>query len=250
MKEKLKKLFSGNGSLTLLSLISLFLVFALVCGGVLFAVYEAGIIDSPFAVATTTPVRGTAAPPSNAVAREELDGIDTLENLEGLLAAFPYYDDFFAEFYITYAYESYNIEFYRIYRHGKKYRIEIYDAYDNMKKKIVCDGARVVLTDYISASDAVYALSEEFSFERQAPLPSFALFKDEEYRITSFSESGDRISVRCDFPTLAMYDIVTVDLSTGIMEAARTYFGGQVVMFYDIRTFETEYLFNELLFLT
>ena len=43
--KKLKKILVNNGSLTLLSIISLILVFAIVCFAALSLIYKAGIID-------------------------------------------------------------------------------------------------------------------------------------------------------------------------------------------------------------
>ncbi|MGN1095910.1 MAG: hypothetical protein ACI4QR_05935 [Eubacteriales bacterium] len=251
MKEKLKKLFFGNGSLTLLSIISLILIFAAVCLLVFSVIYKAGVIDLPFLTKST---EKTATPflPSDDEGNKAPGyiSVNTRENLEKLLSSFPYYNDFYAEFYITYTYETYNIELYRVYKYGEKYRIETLDSYGNLKKKIVCDGKRVSVTDYISLSSAIYDISEEFTFEKQAPLPSFSFFGSGEYYISGYLESGGICSVRCEYPALNMSDIVDIDMNTGLMKRSHSYIGETLVMFYDIKNFDTNYLFNELLFFT
>lgn len=252
MKEKIKKFFAGNGSLTLLSILSLIIVFVVVCSAVLAAFYRAGVIDSPFAERTAASTVGGFIPSGgDGNGTTDYSEINVKKNMEKLLSSFPYQEDFFSEFYITHIYESsYSIDFYRVYKHGEKYRIEIFDAYENMKKKIVCDGMNVAVTDYVSLSSEEYTVTDEFTFEKQVPLPSFILLGSEMYGISEYSESNGKCTVKCDFPSLSMYDIVVFDMSTGIMEVARTYFNDSVVMFYDIKEFDIDYLFNELLFLT
>lgn len=251
MKEKIKKLLKGNGSLTLLSIISLLTLFFVVCVMVLSIVYRAGIIEFPFDSKTSSETDEPFLPSSDGGNKNVIySDLNTKENNEKLISSFPYYNDFYAEFYITYIYESYNIEFYRVYKHSDKYRIEIYDAYNEMKKKIICDGTRVAITDYISISSAMYASSDEFSFEEQVPLPYFSMLGTEKYFISEYSEEGGKCTVKCDFPSLSMYDIVNIDMSTGIMDSARTYFNDNVVMYYDIKEFNVNYIFNELVFLT
>ena len=166
MKEKIKKLLKGNGSLTLLSIISLLTLFFVVCVMVLSIVYRAGIIEFPFDSKTSPETDEPFLPSSDGGNKNVIySDLNTKENIEKLISSFPYYNDFYAEFYITYIYESYNIEFYRVYKHSDKYRIEIYDAYNEMKKKIICDGTRVAITDYISISSAYSLYGSSISID-------------------------------------------------------------------------------------
>ncbi len=243
--KKLKQFLFNNGSLTLLSIISIILVFAIVCFSVLSVIYKTGIIEIPYLSQTADSTQNTLSPSYEADNREpDYEAIDHESNIKTLLASFPYYDDFYAEFYITYIYESYNVEFCRIYKQNEKYRIEIYDMQNDLSSLVVCDGYAVSVQNEDGVSER-YLISEEFDFEAQAPLPSFLFYKTGEYVLKSYTEEKGVCTVECEYPLLGTKDIITIDTETGLMKNYLMYLGDKVIMFYDIMEFDIDVAFDE-----
>ncbi|MBO5005912.1 MAG: hypothetical protein J6C89_00560 [Clostridia bacterium] len=246
--KKLKKILFNNGSLTFLSIVSLILVFALVCLIVLSAIHRAGLIENPFGAGDTQTTQGVFLPSADAENREpHYDEINHEENFKKLLASFPYYEELYAEFYITYVYEAYNVEFYRVYKNGERYRIESYDMQSNRIELIVCDGKSVSVTDADGKVD-VYPVSENFTFAKQASLPTFLFYEKSGYSLIKYGTEGSDYSIRCEYPDLGTADVVTLDVNTGVLKSAITYLGEKVIMFYDVMEFEPHYAFGEDLF--
>ncbi len=247
--KKLKKILFNNGSLTLLSIISLILVFVIVCAGALTAIYQIGIIDNPFDMGAEQTTQAAFLPSANEENKKpEYEGMDSEENFKKLLSSFPYYKDIYAEFYITYIYESYNVEFYRVFKNGELYRIESYDMQNNLRELIICDGERVSVMNS-DGETCVYPVCEEFSFANQSNLPTFLFFKKDEYVLSGYNIEGADYIVNCEYPNMGTSDIVIFDVETGNLKKARTYLDETVIMFYDIMDFETEYAFEDELFL-
>lgn len=247
--KKLKRILLGNGSLTLLSIISLILLLVIVCTISLSVIYKKGGFDLPFSfgsdeetVQSTKPVQdiGNNAEPS-------YSGIDYDESIKTLFGSFPYYDDLYAEFYITYIYESYNVEFYRVYKHGECYRVETYDMQNNLISIFACDG-KVARSMDINGAITEYPVSEAFSAATQLPLPSFLFGKSEEYVLTSRSEQNGELKLECEFPVLGTKDVLTIDTQSGIMKSAMMYLDEKVIMFYDIVEFESDFVFDDSVF--
>lgn len=247
--KKLKKLLVNNGSLTLLSIISLILVFAIVCLAVLSVIYKTGFTAIPFVSRTAESTQSALPPSADGDNREpEYEAINSEETIKKLLASFPYYDDFYAEFYVTYIYESYNVEFYRIYKQGERYRIEIYDMQHNLSELIVCDGMGVAVRNKEGFVKS-YPVSEEFTLANQTPLPSFLFYKSEVYTLSEYIEEDGVCTIECEYPVLGTKDIVTIDMETGIMKSSLMYLGEKVIMFYDMMEFETDFTFDDSLFI-
>ena len=246
--KKLKKILFNNGSLTLLSIVSLILVFVIVCAGALTAIYQMGIIDNPFDIGEEQTTQAAFLPSADEENRKpEYVEIDSKENFKKLLASFPYYEDVYAEFYITYVYESYNVEFYRVYKNADLYRIESYDMQNNLRELIICDGERV----FVMNSDrevSFYPVCEEFSFANQSNLPTFLFYKADDYVLSGYNIDGTDYTVNCEYPSMGTSDSVVFDVETGNLKKARTYLGKTVIMFYDIMDFETDYAFEDGLF--
>ncbi len=244
--KKLKKILVNNGSLTLLSIISLILVFAIVCFAALSLIYKAGIIDPSFFLRAEETTQGVFYPSAD---EENVEpgyaAIDSEENFKKLLSSFPYYDDFYTEFYVTYVYESlYNVEFYRIYKSGERYRIETYDMQNNLAQLTLCDGTRAYVTNG-EGHTASYPVSADFTLANQAALPSFLFYESGEYALIEYTEETGICTVTCEYPSLGTSDVVSIDMKTGIMKSSITSLDGKVIMFYDIMDFETECVFEE-----
>lgn len=246
--KKIRNFLFNNGSLTFLSIISLILVFVIVCAGALTMIYRIGFIDNPFDVGADQTTQAAFLPSANEENKKpQYEDMDSEENFKMLLASFPYYEDIYAEFYITYIYESYNVEFYRVYKNGALYRIESYDMQNNLRELVICNGTHVSVMDKYGEF-SVYPVSEAFSFENQSSLPTFLFLKNDEYILSDYHMDGTDYIVTCDYPNLGTSDVVTFDAKTGALKKARMYFGETVIMFYDIMDFDTEYAFENGLF--
>ncbi len=246
--KKLKKILFNNGSLTFLSIVSLILVFVSVCFLVLTAIYRAGFIENPFGVGDAQTTQGVFLPSADEENKEpHYEEVNYEENFKKLLASFPYYEDLYAEFYITYVYEAYNVEFYRLYKNGERYRIESYDMQNNRIELIICDGKSVSVTNaqgYVKT----YPVSEDFTFASQASLPSFLFYEKSGYSLSEYRIEDSDYYVKCEYSDLGTSDVVTLDAETGALKSARTYLGEKVIMFYDVMEFESHYAFSNDLF--
>ncbi len=247
--KKLKKILLGNGSLTLLSIISLILLLVVVCTASLSVIYKKGIIDIPFSFGTEEETVQSTRPVQDIGNNSEsnYNSIDHEESIKTLFDSFPYYDDIYAEFYITYIYESYNVEFYRVYKHGERYRVEIYDMQNNLISVSVCNGESAMFQDKNGAITE-YPVSEAFSAATQLPLPSFLFGESEEYILSSCEEQNGELRLECDFPVLGTKDVITFDTQSGIMKSAMMYLEEKVIMFYDIVEFESDFVFDDSVF--
>lgn len=247
--KKLKKILLNNGSLTLLSIISLILLLVIVCTASLSVIYKKGIIDIPFSFGTDEETAQSTKPVQNIGNNIEpsYDGIDHEESIKTLFDSFPYYDDLYAEFYITYIYDSYNVEFYRVYKHGDLYRVETYDMQNRLISVSACNGNTAATQDE-NGVITEYPISDAFDSSEQLPLPSFLFSESDEYVLTAHSEQNGELTLECEFPILGTKDVVTIDAQSGIMKSAMMYLDEKVIMFYDIVEFESDFVFDDSIF--
>lgn len=62
----------------------------------------------------------------------------------------------------------------KIWRSGDRYRLESFDSDGALQRVAICDGEKVMVTEYSSRTESVsgvFPISEEFSFENQAGMP-------------------------------------------------------------------------------
>ncbi|MBQ0124770.1 MAG: hypothetical protein KBS59_00415 [Clostridiales bacterium] len=221
-----------TGIKSLLSMLSIILVFAAVCALCIFLLNKAGVINVDWLRSTeaeeTTAKTGPDIPLGEGHNGTYSEIVLDDTELRAILDSVPFYDTFYFRVYVTYVGKygfsgvgaNYKVEVYDIYKDGEKYKIITYNDRMRTLSQITCDGESVELYDYETKSRKLYPVSEDFTFGAQAPLPDFAIFTKEEYDVLGYYGADDEYVITCRFDKMNLTDEIHVDGESGLV----TYF--------------------------
>lgn len=168
--------------LTLISVLSVLLAFALVCALCLFVLYKMEIVE--FAFGPPKEVQGgtlsgtdfslpvhTAAPPTaNAV-------VTGTVGFDRMLAETPFSDSYYIKIQISSDETAGNdvpvSGIYEIWRYGDRYKINRYSSGNETEQIITCDGRRIQVIDFLAPSSIYYSVSDGYTFEKMAANAGF-----------------------------------------------------------------------------
>ncbi len=225
----MKKLLASKSFLTVMSILSVLLVFFLLCMGVLAVLDSMGIISFSFSEQTdlsssqTIPQSAnfpiytkTPQEPERLVFEEEIP--------EALLAELPLIDTYYLKIrvYASKVESEFTEGVYEIWRYGDRFRIHRYHPTAHaVEYAVICDGKRIRITDF-SAPSIVYAeLSEEYHFAKLSPLPNFPKMFLEKHHFTSYTETETHIMFSTEYPESNFTDYAEISKETGLLSSYR-----------------------------
>ena len=241
-----------TGLKSLLSVLSILIVFGLVCGGIIYTLVKTGAMNFGGEQGSTT----SSSAASSKRDDEMLTDVKELgfgkSELQTVLLQTPFSDTYYARIYTTYVGRygvegtgaNFKIEIYDIYKSAEKYKIITYNSGMTPQKYVICDGENVAVLDGEGVGKT-YPVSETFSFVYQSPMPDFSIFETEKYEITSYSLSDGEYTVYCKFPDMGITDEIHIDEETGVVNYFRSAFGGKTFVEYSLFDFDREYPFSE-----
>jgi hypothetical protein len=250
----MKKLFASKSFLTMMSILSVLLVFVLLCAGTLMLLHQMDIIsfpeDSPLGM-LASPEEAPALPvytkaPSGALAMQTGG-----KAYEKLIMETP----FLNAFYVKVEVESDMTEgafikgVYEIWRYGDKYRIHRYSIADNeVEYVMICDGSRVQIADFADTSITYDAYDAKYAFSDVAPIPNFRKILAEEHRFTEYSAFGDTCMFFCEYPALGVLDKVEFSKSTGLISYYHRLYGENTLLSVNMLTMDLDFVFVDHMF--
>lgn len=242
-----------SGAKPLISVLSIFLAFVLVCAAVIAVLVGAGVMNVDWIRGGKSPESGTSETSDNAGLSGEFHEI-TLEDggMSVVLRELPFYDNFYVKIYATYVGNygidgtggKYKLEAYDVYRSGDKYKILTYNNNMKLVKTLVCDGEKVVIRDETTSESAEYSASGAYSFSSVAPIPDFSVFESGKYEISSYELSDGEYILKCGLPDMKTADEIHISADTGIVTFFRTEYEGRQYYDYFVSTFDTGYVFS------
>lgn len=250
----MKKLFASKSFLTVMSILSVLLVFALLCVGTLMILHQMDIIafpgDAPAGM-LTSPEEAPALPVYTKEPGEALVMQTGGKAYEKLIMETP----FLNEFYVQVEVESDMTEgafvkgIYEIWRYGDKYRIHRYSIADNeVEYVMICDGFRVQIADFANASITYDAYDAKYAFSDVAPIPNFRKILAEEHRFTEYSAFGDTCMFFCEYPALGVLDKVEFSKSTGLISYYHRLHGENTLLSVNMLAMDLDFVFVDHMF--
>ena len=251
---KKNEMFSAKSFLTLFSILSMLLIFSLVCAGVLLILNRMDIVYFPTKNEDATEQNfGMDASVSLPLYTEGETFVQNLQaetaDYEKLILQAPFTDQFYMKLRITHeeAGEPY-AGTYELWCFGDKYRINRYNAQDEVEYMVTCDGERVHIVDFGTLSASYHLLTPELSFRAIAPFPDFRALFENEYEIFEYSETDTFCKVVSDYPGLNMVDETQIYKSTGILFSYKRIRGGKTVLFLETLAVDTSFVFHDSMF--
>ena len=252
----LKKIFANKNVLTMMSILSVLLAFALVCALCLFAMDRLGIVKLSFSASQETggvsaetdfplPAHTAKTPSVSAVT----GGISVFETV---IEDIPFSDSYYIKMQIS-ADQTAGDDLpepgtYEIWRYGDKYKIHRYNSNYETEMVITCDGTRLWVIDYLNTSSMYYNVSDGYTFEKVAPYPDFHFLSDVEYEIFEYSESGDICSAALEYASLSTVDNIVFSMSTGMLHSFSRYHAGRIIWKIDMLSFDLDFDFMDYMF--
>ena len=138
---------------------------------------------------------------------------------------------------------------YEIWRYGDKYRIHRYHPEDNEVEYIaICDGTRVMMTDFSTASITYEDYGAAYAFSEVAPLPNFRKLFADMHVYSSYVEDRETCAFSCVYPMLQVTDRVKFSKSTGIISYYYGLHGPTTLLSVDLISVSCSYEFKDYMF--
>lgn len=245
-------IFSAKSFLTLASVLSILLLFSMVCVGALYVLNRMGIVYFPFEREETE--EKNREPAVSLPLREADDASVSLipsgtASYVNLFRNSPFTDDFYLKLRVIH--EDSGAPYsgiYEIWRFGDKYRINRYNEQDEVEYMLTCDGERVQLVDFGTLTDSYYMMTEGFFFDDIAPLPDFRSFYQGEYEIFEYSETDTLCSVACEYPAENAVDEVQIYKETGLLSSYKYIKDGKTLLVIETLSLNSAFGFSEKMF--
>ena len=251
-----ERAFKSKSLLTLCAILSVLLAFSAVCAGCLWVLNRAGVFEFPARVnAPGSEKTGEAAvslPVNTQPVTQAIPVLSGADALSALLAASPFSDSYYMSLSVE-TDGAGNSELpasglYEIWRFGDKYKINRYNADNEIKHTVTCDGVRVQVTDFDAMSNRYYAYSPEYRFEQIAPLPDFARLMQQTHDVFAYTEADGVCRATWEYTTVGFIDEAHISMSDGMPMTFSRYKSGQVVWKLDVLSIDVDFPFTDEMF--
>lgn len=252
----MKKLFCSKSFLTMMSILSILLGFALLCGASLAALQYFGVVSlfpsendlsisadandfsSDFRVYEKTPQAAVGVGTEGIVSEELIKEIPFTDNCYVKLEVHSdTQDGAFAE------------GVYEIWRYQDKYRIHRYHISDGEVESItICDGERVMMIDFSDASIVYEDYGVTYAFSEMAPIPNFRKLFMDVHSFTYYSENEELCAFSCEYPLLSVTDRVEFYKDTGMISHYQRLHEGRALLSVEVIAISDEYDFEDHMF--
>ena len=248
------KRITNKTVLTVLSLVSVLVFFFATCFFALWGLLRLDVFSMPGeTVAYRPPAEGDdMSLPVHTLTEDhsisEL-GADVLENLWGNM---PFSDSYYVK--VSVVSQENNYYFlsesgtYEIWRYGDRFHINHYDTKGKIMRNITCDGKRIQIKNYDSASAEYVQLSNEYNFDTFSPIPDFSDMKNRNYRIISYHEENGILTAYYEYDEGFFFDKIEVDMQTGlVVNYLRRYYGDPRYQL-TVENFDFDFVFEDYMF--
>ena len=245
-------LFSKKNFLTLFSVFSVLLLFSLACLSVIFVLYRMNVIRFPFDDKANAPIEGNTEVVFPLHDEETLSANFSpsgVAHYEKLIRQIPFSDSFYVKIMVTDSGQGEPSVFtYEIWRYGACYRINRYNAQDEVVYMATCDGKNVQTVDFSTLLVLYYEMNEEYAFEKMIPWPDFEILFSEEHEIFEYSEDEEICIAVCEYPERNVVDETKVSKKTGFILSYKEIQEGKTTVFMETVSIDTDFYFNDYMF--
>lgn len=214
-----------------LSVISLILAFAVVCGGVLLILNQTGVINLRWARTEQQKQQqstGFIDSGTHSGKYYEINLDD--ESIRNILENIPFYETFFLRSYVTYVGQygikgegsNIRIEAYDVYKWENRYKVITYNSTMTKTDTVICDGEKVRVIDETLNLQKDYPVTDDFAFNLQSPIPDFSVFRTEKYEILSAGVENGEYIITCRMSELGMTDEIHINMNNGFVTYFKT----------------------------
>ena len=252
----MKKLFCSKSFLTMMSILSILLGFALLCGASLAALQYFGVVSlfsaenemsvsadrndfsSDFRVYEKKPQATVGAGTEGLVSEE-------------LIKEIPFTDTYYVKLEVHSDTQdgAFAEGVYEIWRYQDKYRIHRYHVSDGEVEYItICDSERVMMINFSDASIVYEDYGVTYAFSEVAPIPNFRKLFADVHSFTHYSENEANCSFSCEYPLLGVTDHVEFSKDTGMISHYQRLYEGRALLSVAVITVSDEYDFMDHMF--
>ena len=252
----MKRFLTSKSFLTAVSVLSVLLIFALLCGGTLALLHAWGIVKLPTDDSEIL------------IPNEEHDGIGELPIGAGsdvtlsevgadihasdrLLAAMPFTDAYYMKVQVDSPSTTgrYATGLYEIWRYGEKYRINHYRINGEAVSIMLSDGERVRITNFDEMMVDYEPYSPTLAFRRVAPFPDFEeSFSRQTHRLVSHERIDNRRIFTYEYPLSGEIEEIDVYSDTGLLLSYRRRLDEQTLMSVNVITADVDFVFSDYMF--
>ena len=249
-----KRWVSSKNFLTLISILSVLVLFFGVCAGVLFVLDGLHWISLPFGEApmqsAQPDVNGDIFIPVYKPSENGNSHIYTEQPFcDGLLKSLPLTESYYLYIYVTdYVNGVPQTDIYELWRYGEKYRLNHYNENDEVQSMITCDGEFVQIADYIAVEVRYYLKGEAYDLKNVSPLPDFSKLLNKEHELISYSEANGFCTVFYEYPEFHMTDEIVLESRNGLLHSYTNRVNGKTVHEVEVLISNSSYPFDDDMF--
>ncbi len=249
-----KRLFSSKNFLTLISVLSVLVLFFGVCAGILFVLEGLHWISLPFGEepmqSGQTEAQGEIFIPVYKPSENGNQNFHTeMPSCDGLLKNIPLAEAYYLHIYVTdYVNGVPKSEIYELWCYGEKYRLNHYNEDYEVQSMMTCDGEFVQIADYIAVEVRYYLKGEEYALKNVSPLPDFSKLLTKEHKLISYSEENGFCTVLYEYPEFHMSDEIVIKSADGLLCSYINRIGGKTVREVNVLVSDSSYPFDDDMF--
>lgn len=249
-----KRWVSSKNFLTLISILSVLVLFFGVCAGILFALNALHLVSFPFAeeesLSAPTDADGDIFIP---VYKQPENGTQNFHTempfCDGLLKSLPLTDAYYLYIYVTeYINGVPQNSIYELWCYGEKYRLNHYNDNYEVQSMMTCDGEFVQIADYLAVDVRYYLKGEEYALKNVSPLPDFSKLLSKEHKLTSYSEENGVCTVLYEYPEFHMTDEIVLECENGLLRSYTNRVNGKTVCKTEVLVADASYPFHDDMF--
>lgn len=251
----MKKRISNKNVLTVLSILSVLLVFAGVCALALFGLYRMGIVTFPETeenAVSSDAGEGISFPIYTPAEEEFYFPPSVGTSLEKLFWKVPFCDSYYIKIELSSNRESDPVlpesGTYEIWRYGTRFKINHYDFFDRVVQSVTCDGEHIQVMNYRDASSAYYQLSSDYNFDTFSPIPNFSDLSNKNYRTRTYTEDGGVCTVIYEYDEGEMLEKASIDMKTGVITGFVRSYQGRIQMRITLTGSDFSFVFQDYMF--
>ena len=252
----MKKLLRSKSFLTAISILSVLLFLALLCGATLAFLYELGLVELPsdgsqVVIPNADGGNADVLPVYTGVQNPAFEIDADIHACDRLLAAMPFLDGYYIKIQVESREETGRFAkgMYEIWRYGDKYRIHRYRVGGEAVSITISDGERVQMTDFDAMTVSYDTYSAQYAFEKVAPLPDFKEnFARQEHRLVSHHYADGRRLFTYEYPLSGEIEKINVYSDTGMLFYYSRVLNEETVLAVNVITEDIDFRFSDYMF--
>ena len=244
---------SSKNFLTMISVLSVLILFFCICAGVLFVLYRMHWLPFSFRETPARPSGGDFVREMEIPVYEEVEEKNVFHTeipfSDALLKRLPLTDSFYLHICVTdYRNDIPYVEMYELWRCGEKYRLNRYNREYRVQSMITCDGEFAHIVDYVNGTEKYYLKKNGYELQNVSPLPDFSQLLRGDYALTYYSEDDGFCTVKYENPEFHLTDEIKIEKESGILYSYIHAINGKTVRTVKILTADPSFVFDDSMF--